>query len=255
MMKYDSEFSSKNIDYKSITNSHLSINSLIDFEKALARLCRSLFQILGSKNLEATYQRALIIDLEEAGVIILSEVSITISYKGRPIGTRRADIICKLPNGEVAVLELKAVTQLTSENCHQLQFYMHHFEIDNGYLINFPHDTGFPDLPEGDKKDVFVENIICGMDSMKLSDRTMRNRHANDDPQIIHYKNIKNIKIEKQMITKDKAVEPASSIPRSTSHDKAPVRTSWGKTLAGTDCKTCLKQRTWCHQHLSQKIE
>jgi GxxExxY protein len=262
MLKNESVFRSKNIDYidKSMSNSHISIHSLKDLEVALPILCRSVFHVLGSKNLEATYQRALIIDLEEAGVTILSEVSITITYKGRSIGTRRADIICKLSNGEVAVLELKAVANLTSENCHQLQFYMHHFKIDHGYLINFPHDTGFPDLPEGDKKDVFVENIICGMESIKLSDRTMRNRHANDDPQIIHYQNIKS---EKQVTTTRKA-DPASLIQRSSTNgqEKGPIprvvlpsRTTWGKTLKGVDCKICLKQGTWCSKHLSQRPE
>jgi GxxExxY protein len=165
------------------------------FPKCISKLCRNLFQILGSKQLEATYQRALVLDLKGA-VILDSELKIEIIYNGESIGTRRAVVLCILTNGEGAILELKAVAQLTSEHMHQLHFYMHHFKIDNGNLINFPHDQGFPDLPEG-SKDVFLLNIICGIDAMKLSDRTLPDRHSNEDPQIIHY--YKSIQTEKVM--------------------------------------------------------
>jgi GxxExxY protein len=256
----DATNKSKTIDYQSNTDKNFTIKSLEDFEKFLPTLCRNLFQILGSKQLEATYQRALVLDLKKAGVIVDSELRIEIIYDGESIGTRRADVICIFPNGEVALLELKAVAQLSSEHVHQLHFYMHHFEIDNGYLINFPHDQGFPDLPE-DSKDVFIENIICGINAIKLSDRTLRNRHANEDPHIIHY--YKSIQTEQQSIrpisstSKDKVSLKQEKQNDSRGDDKrasvASTRTTWGKTKKGTDCKVCARQRNWCSMHIDQK--
>lgn len=259
-------YSSSSNDNKNLTS---TINSLEDFEKLLPILCCDLFKILGSKNLEATYQRALVMDLQEAGVYVAPEVSMPIIYKGKAIGTRRADIICTFTSGEKVILELKAVKKLSPENRHQLEYYMHFFKIENGYLINFPHDTGFPAILDCDDADVIVETVICGMEQMKLSDRTLRGKHSDEIPQINHYKLVKNTAKVDKHDTKSSSSKPSTS----ASQDKvAPlgneknasgnvhrvksavfVLTAWGKTLKGTDCKNCLKISTWCDLHLSQK--
>jgi hypothetical protein len=74
------------------------------------------------------------------------EESIRLMYKGCEIGSRRVDIICEMTNGDVAILELKAVREGGLSDLHkeQLQYYMEHCDIQTGVLINFPHDAGWP---------------------------------------------------------------------------------------------------------------
>lgn len=46
----------------------------------------------------------------------------------------------------ILVIELKAVKHLSGENMEQLYYYMAHLRCNVGYLINFPHETGFPNV-------------------------------------------------------------------------------------------------------------
>ena len=126
----------------------------VGLEQHLPAICSNIYRILSSRQLEATYQNCLAADLKEAGVAVHSEVSINLLYKGRRVGSRQADLIVQTKDKEITILELKAVPQnkLSRDHLKQLQFYMHHFGVKNGYLINFPHDYGFPDVAE------YVEN-------------------------------------------------------------------------------------------------
>ncbi|CAI5736027.1 unnamed protein product [Peronospora destructor] len=120
------------------------ITSVRELTKELPCLCNEVFHVLGPFNLEATYQRALARELRDRGVTVLSEVEIPIEYKGQRIATRRVDLYLKLD--KPVILELKAVvTGLKTEHLKQLKFYMTYFKVTEGYLINFPHVTGFPD--------------------------------------------------------------------------------------------------------------
>ena len=62
---------------------------------------------LGNGFQEVIYQRALGIELRNAGLDFTREQEIPILYEGEEIGTRRADFMV---NGEILV-ELKALTQ------------------------------------------------------------------------------------------------------------------------------------------------
>lgn len=127
------------------------IRLMKDLEHYLPTMCEAIHKSLGSQNLEATYQRCLAMDLREAGLDVLSEVEIPIMWRGKKVATRRADLIVRTPDGATAVLELKALTTLLSDkNLQQLKYYMKYFFIQCGFLINFPHDVGFPDLVEVD---------------------------------------------------------------------------------------------------------
>ena len=79
---------------------------------------------------------------EENGYRVESEISINLMYKNRVIGTRRCDLIVCLGEKRLAILELKAVSSVTSKHLNQLQYYMKHFDVPLGYLINFPHEDG-----------------------------------------------------------------------------------------------------------------
>jgi hypothetical protein len=62
------------------------ISNLEDLDAAFPSMCNQLAEIFGSRNLESTYQKALAIDLREAGVHVDSEVEISLTYRGHVVG-------------------------------------------------------------------------------------------------------------------------------------------------------------------------
>lgn len=120
------------------------------------------------------------IELEELGLRVQSEQSFPIMYKGRCVGTRRADLIVETSNKSKIIIELKAVQFLTSEHLHQLEYYLVNLDIDVGYLINFPHEAGFPDLED----DVIFKNATISGSGAGLSDRKIRKKSKDDTPHI-----------------------------------------------------------------------
>jgi GxxExxY protein len=242
---------SKKID---LTGPAKPIPSIVDqagLDAHLPSLCQSIFDALSSRQCEATYQRCLALDLEEAGVTVASEVSMTLAYKGRSVGTRRADLVLQTADKSLCVLELKATAALTSDNLKQIEFYMHYLSIDVGYLVNFPHDSGFPDVPGGGEGGggsgggggVFVQTLLLGSAQI-LSDWSIRGKHEGATVQII--------KVERQH-----GAIPSGPPRRFGDLNRAPAPPSptrtYGLTLKGLPCKVCLKQQGFCAQHTDQK--
>eukprot|EP00284_Hemiselmis_tepida_P013966 CAMPEP_0174918842 /NCGR_PEP_ID=MMETSP1355-20121228/3321_1 /TAXON_ID=464990 /ORGANISM="Hemiselmis tepida, Strain CCMP443" /LENGTH=192 /DNA_ID=CAMNT_0016164041 /DNA_START=169 /DNA_END=744 /DNA_ORIENTATION=+ len=140
-----------------------TIKSMEDLAKALPGMCQAVQDVLGSTNLEATYQRALKLDLQDAGLVVISEVEVPLKYRGLQISTRRADLIVRTPDGSTTVLELKAVCSgLGREHLRQLEYYMAHFHVPHGFLVNFPHDSGFPDVESDLRVGEFEATALSG---------------------------------------------------------------------------------------------
>ncbi|GMF10729.1 unnamed protein product [Phytophthora lilii] len=100
-----------------------TISTSKELKEQLPAICNEVFRVLGPYNLEATYQRALALELRERDVTVLSEVEIPVEYKGQRIATRRVDLYLRLD--KPVILELKAVTAaLKTEHIKQLKFYM-----------------------------------------------------------------------------------------------------------------------------------
>jgi len=147
---------------RSISAPAPQIRDLAGLDEHLQGICDSIFAALSSRELESTYQRCLTLDLENAGAKVDQEVGITLMYKGSPVGHRRADLRLTTADGQRAIVEIKALKDVASTHLRQLEFYMHHFCIDRGYLVNFPHESNvFPDVPE---ERVFVEESLSGID-------------------------------------------------------------------------------------------
>lgn len=214
------------------------ITDVKSFDEQIERICETLFQTLTSKQLERTYQRCLAIDLRQAGIQVLAEeAEIKLQYKGEQVATRKADIVLQTPSDKQwIVLELKAVRNLSSEHLKQLQFYMHHLDIDIGYLINFPHDTGFPDLPA---TAIYRQTILSGITEV-LSDRNTRASNANAQVQII--------KVERVITDNDsRAASPCVSLAQSaqtTGKFIVPIARTTGEP-----CKLCMKDQSYCRYH------
>jgi GxxExxY protein len=221
------------------------INDLTILSQKLPDICNSIYKILGSQQREGCYQRCLALDLEEAGLSVDSEVEIPLVYKDRIVGSRRADLVATTLSKEKAVLELKAVRALSPLHARQLQYYMQHLDVNHGYLINFPHDDGFPSITES----VFQltslsENV---KDTAALNATTLQLRHdpnREEDPQQVQVVQFQRFALDSK--------EGREELERR----KLPstmVKPKWGVTTTGLSCKICEEEKGYCRYQADQK--
>ena len=90
-------------------------------------------QILGNGFQEVIYQRCLAIEFETAEVSYAREAEQIIFYKGREVGSRRADFVVD----EKILVELKALTLLEDVHLAQAKNYVVAYDFPVGLLINF----------------------------------------------------------------------------------------------------------------------
>ena len=88
---------------------------------------------LGNGFQEVVYQRALAIEFELQGLFFEREKEMSLSYKGRDIGTRRVDFFVE----KLIMVELKAVIQLEDVHLAQAINYLEAYKMTTGLLINF----------------------------------------------------------------------------------------------------------------------
>ena len=120
-------------------NSPLNLNqsdNTMDTERLIKLIINTAYEVrshLVAGYLESVYKKALLLELEDAGLKVEDEVELPVSYKGHVIGDFWADIIVE----ECVIIELKAVAHLLPAHEIQLVNYLTIAEIDNGLLINF----------------------------------------------------------------------------------------------------------------------
>ena len=90
---------------------------------------------LGNGFLEIIYERALEIELASRGIRLERQVSMPVTYKGKPIGNFVADMVVE----SCMILELKASNSITSKDEAQLINYLQASKISVGLLFNFGH--------------------------------------------------------------------------------------------------------------------
>ena len=94
----------------------------------------SVYKHFGPGLLESVYQRALMIELDNANLLAESEVPINIEYLGIDLGLGfRMDILVE----NCMILELKSVSMLEKVHFKQLMTYLKLTDKPIGYLINF----------------------------------------------------------------------------------------------------------------------
>jgi len=104
----------------------------------LELICHEVANNLGKGFVEGVYQQALCLELQELGIKYISEESMPIIYKERPIGgghNHRLDII--LLDFLDFIFELKAAAKIVSINYWQLIRYMSYKKISYGAVVNF----------------------------------------------------------------------------------------------------------------------
>ncbi|MFQ5930164.1 MAG: GxxExxY protein [Acidobacteriota bacterium] len=90
-------------------------------------------QHLGHGFLEAVYGKALAYELEIRGVAFEKEVLLPVNYKGKSIGKYKADFVVD----QKIILELKAISHLTSAHVAQTQHYLLATGLHLAILFNF----------------------------------------------------------------------------------------------------------------------
>jgi GxxExxY protein len=96
---------------------------------------------LGRGFLEAVYQRALSVELDERRIPYVTQAPVAVRYKEQELGCGyRADVIC-YPDEDPVLLELKALKRFTDVERAQLLHYLRASRIRRGLLLNFGADV------------------------------------------------------------------------------------------------------------------
>ena len=88
---------------------------------------------LGAGFLEKVYEQALMLELRVSGLVVESQVPLSVIYRDQIVGEYFADLIVE----EKVICELKAVDVLKKAHEVQLVNYLVATGIDVGVLINF----------------------------------------------------------------------------------------------------------------------
>ena len=88
---------------------------------------------LGPGFLESVYEEALCIELELRGIPFVRQQPIAVSYKGRPVGEARLDLLV----GDTLIVELKAVDAVFGVHTAQVLSYLKATGHRLALLINF----------------------------------------------------------------------------------------------------------------------
>ena len=110
------------------------MNSLNDLSYKIIGSAMEVYKTLGPGLLESTYEKALVHELNLAGIPVQSQVGVEMSYKGVNIGEGlRLDL---LVDNQI-IVELKSVEELKPVHHKQLLTYLRLMDKRLGLLINF----------------------------------------------------------------------------------------------------------------------
>ena len=87
---------------------------------------------LGNGFQEVIYQRSLAYEMQETGLQFARELEMPLYYKGQEVGARRVDFLVE----NTVLVELKAVSEITSLHHAQIINYLTAYKLQVGLLIN-----------------------------------------------------------------------------------------------------------------------
>ena len=91
------------------------------------------YRELGAGFLEKVYENALMLEMRKQGLACTSQSAIAVNYKDEVVGEFFADIIVE----NSVLIELKAISKITSVHEAQLLNYLKSTNIKVGLLVNF----------------------------------------------------------------------------------------------------------------------
>lgn len=99
--------------------------------------CFNVYNALGPGLLESAYERALMVELQDLGLRVRSQVSVQMSYKDHDLGdVYRIDILVE----DKVIVEIKSIEKLENVHYKQLHTYLTLTGLKLGYLVNFNTD-------------------------------------------------------------------------------------------------------------------
>ena len=104
-----------------------------DLTEKIIKCFYKVYDALGEGFLESVYEKALMIELEDAGIKTENQRSLNVHYKGRLVGDFKADIVIE----DKIVIEIKAVSRLAPQHEAQLINYLKATGLKVGLLVNF----------------------------------------------------------------------------------------------------------------------
>ena len=112
----------------------MEMNSLNDLSYKIIGSAMEVYKTLGPGLLESAYEKALVHELNLAGIPVQSQVGVEMSYKGVNIGEGlRLDLLVD----KQIIVELKSVEELKPVHHKQLLTYLRLMDKRLGLLINF----------------------------------------------------------------------------------------------------------------------
>ncbi len=104
-----------------------------EITKKIIKCFYKIYDELGSGFLESVYEKALMIELKDIGLKADNQKSLDVYYKNQLVGEFKSDIIAE----DKIIIEIKAVTNLTTQHEAQLINYLKATGIKVGLLVNF----------------------------------------------------------------------------------------------------------------------
>jgi GxxExxY protein len=93
----------------------------------------NVYNQLGYGFLEKVYEKAMLIEMEKAGLKVQAQAPIRVNYDGQLVGEYQADLLI----ADLVIVELKATSALASVHQAQLLNYLKATEVEVGLLLNF----------------------------------------------------------------------------------------------------------------------
>ena len=104
-----------------------------ELTKTIIGCAYTVHNALGAGFLEKVYEQALMLELKASGLVVESQVPLSVTYRDHIVGEYYADLIVE----DKVICELKAVEVLKKAHEVQLVNYLVATGIDVGVLINF----------------------------------------------------------------------------------------------------------------------
>ena len=155
------------LPYTNMDTAKMKTHDKVGLELSLPTICNYIQKCLGPYHDKDIYRRCLASDLQSFGLNISQNHVLAIQYKKEWVGYKRIDILVTTPyDNERHIFDIKAVNKLTHDHLKQLEHNLHRFNIDTGFLINFPCNTVFSGIPEhkiGEtKQSIFKHSTVSG---------------------------------------------------------------------------------------------
>ncbi|NMC13238.1 MAG: GxxExxY protein [Chloroflexi bacterium] len=106
------------------------------YEEVTGKILETCFEVsneLGAGFLENVYQNALLIALRQKGLNVKPQYPFTVVFRNETVGNYIADFLVE----DKVIVEVKAVSTLTSEHQAQIINYLKASGVEVGLLVNF----------------------------------------------------------------------------------------------------------------------